>query len=304
MELNPSGLNTIDELARTDPLWQKVLDQEAATSQVKLFFLMTRFNDVQVFVKHTLALYQANSENLVAHKMSTVPMLFDKHELWKNTEGGFWELTPEIIASLTKNIESATREKIEKHYPRWVLNQCFVTYCTILDSFLDSTLDAVFRHNPKILYGVSGAKNIELKRLIELGTVDEVIREIRTKEIRNFSSDDIGNRLDYLQRKLSIEANRLFDWGLSDEDTDRRLEGLNLDSLVKFYQQRHDIVHRDDTPISTYEELDMVSVFFLNIGSRLAMLIHEKHGIALDIFMLANRNVRYNALKAQAEIDP
>ena len=59
MELHQSGLNTIDELARTDPLWQKVLDQEAATPQIKLFFLMTRINDVQVFVKDTLALYRA-----------------------------------------------------------------------------------------------------------------------------------------------------------------------------------------------------------------------------------------------------
>jgi len=33
MEPNPSGLNTIDQLARTDPLWQKLLDQEAATPQ-------------------------------------------------------------------------------------------------------------------------------------------------------------------------------------------------------------------------------------------------------------------------------
>jgi hypothetical protein len=85
-------------------------------------------------------------------------------------------------------------------------------------------------------------------------------------------------RIDYLQRKLAIQTHQLFDWGLSDEDTDRRFEGLNLDSLVKFYQQRHDIVHRDDTPISTYEELDVISVFFLNVGSRLAMMIHKKHG--------------------------
>jgi len=301
MERNPPGLNTIDELARTDPLWQKVLDQEAATPQIKLLFLMTRINDAQTFVKDTLSLYKANSEILVAHKMSAVPMLLSKPELWKSTEGGPWEPTPEIIEHLAKGIENTTRDKIEKHYPRWVLNQCLVTYCTILDSFLDSTLDAVFQHNPNILYGVSGAKNIDLKRIVELGTVDAVIREIRAKEISNFSNGDIVDRLDYLKRKLAIETNQLFDWGLSDKDTDRRLEGLNLESLVKFYQQRHDIVHRDDTPISTYEEVDIVSVFFLNVGTRLAMLIHEKHGIALDIFILANRNVRYDALKAQSD---
>ena len=55
-----------------------------------------------------------------------------------------WEPTPEIMNFLSDRIENSTREKIEKHYPGWVLNQALVTYCTILDSFLDSTLDAVF----------------------------------------------------------------------------------------------------------------------------------------------------------------
>jgi len=171
------------------------------------------------------------------------------------------------------------------------------------DSYLDSTLDAVFRQNPKILYGVSGAKNIELKKLVELGSVDAVIREIRAKEIRNFSNDDIANRLDYFKAKLSIDTDRLFDWELSDKDTDRRLEGLTLKSLENFYQQRQDIVHRDDMLISTFEELDRISVFFLNIESKLAVVISEKHHVALDLFMMANRNERYNFLKTQAERD-
>src|SRR5262245_8301835 len=102
-------------------------------------------------------------------------------------------------------MEVVAREKIETHYPSWVLNQALVTYCTIFDSFLDSTLDAVLQHNPKLLYGLSGAKNIELKKVIELGSVDAIVREIRAKEIRNFSNDDIGNRLNFLKTKLAIE---------------------------------------------------------------------------------------------------
>ncbi len=129
-----------------------------------------------------------------------------------------WEPTPEIMNFLSDRIENSTREKIEKHYPRWVLNQALVTYCTILDSFLDSTLDAIFQHNPKVLYGVAAAKNIDLKKLVDLGTVDAVIREIRAKEIRNFSNDDIAKRLQYLKDKLSIDTDRLFDWEFSAEE--------------------------------------------------------------------------------------
>ena len=275
MEPKPLDLGTIYELARNDPLWQQVLDQEANTPQIKLFSLMSRISDATVFVADTLKLYKANSERLVVHKMRGVPILVIKPEFWKSTDGTAYEPTP-----------------------GWL-----VTLCTILDSYLDSTLDAVFRQNPKILYGVSGAKNIELKKLVELGSVDAVIREIRAKEIRNFSNDDIANRLDYFKAKLSIDTDRLFDWELSDKDTDRRLEGLTLKSLENFYQQRQDIVHRDDMLISTFEELDRISVFFLNIGSKLAVVISEKHHVALDLFMMANRNERYNFLKTQAERD-
>lgn len=304
MELRPPDLSTIYELARTDPLWQKVLDEEANTPQIRLSSFMSRIGDALAFAADTLKLYKANSEKLVAHKMRGIPMLITKSEYWKSTDGTPWKPTPEILEFLAREIENATREKIEKHYPQWVLNQSLVTFCTILDSHLDSMLEVVFEHDPRILYGVSGAKNIELKQLVELGTVDAVIREIRAKEIRNFSNDHIAKRLEYLKARLSIETDRLFDWGFSDKDTDRRLEGLNLKSLEQFYQQRHDIVHRDATPISTFEELDIVSVFFLNVGAKLALLISQKHHVALDLSMMMSRNERYSFLKAQSESSP
>lgn len=294
-------LPNIEELARTDPLWQKILDEEAHTPQIKLFWFMSRITDARVFVADTLELYKLNKEGLVARKMRGVPELVSKPQFWKTADGGSTAPSPEMRDFLIDEMERATRERIEKHYPQWVLNQALVTYCTILDSYLDSTLDAVLQHNPKILYGLSGGKNIELKRVIELGSVDAIVREIRAKEIRNFSNDDIADRLNYLKLKLSIDIDKLFDWNYSDEDTDRRLEGLNLKSLERFYQQRHDIVHRDKTPLSTFGELDLVSHFFLNIGSKLVLLVREKHQVWWDLHMLTSRYERYNTLKSQSE---
>ena len=187
---------------------------------------------------------------MVARKMQGVPQLISKPEFWKNSDGDPTEPSLETVEFLVNKMETATRERIEKHYPQRVLNQALVTYCTILDSYLDSTLDAVLQHNPKLLYGLSGAKNIELKKVIELGSIDAIVREIRAKEIRNFSNGDIADRLDYFESKLAIQTDRLFDWEYSDKETDRPLEGLNLKTLENYYQKRHDIVHRDETPIS------------------------------------------------------
>lgn len=232
--------------------------------------------------------------------MRGVPELLSNPRYWKNTSGDRQgEPSEEIMNVLLKEMEKKTIEKVEKDYPRWVLNQALVSFCTIMDSFLDSILDALFRHNPKMLYGISGAKNVELKRLVELGSVEAVVEDIRTKEIRSFSNESIAERLDYFQRKFNIETKLLFDWDLTEKDTDRRLENLNLDSLVMFYEQRHDIVHRDATPISTLDELDLASLLFTNVGWKLAWRLHKQHDITLDFLMWVARHIRYQEFKLQ-----
>lgn len=292
---------TIEELARTDPHWQKILDQESNTPQIKLFSLISRINEAQVFVRDTIALYKANSEKMVFRKMRGVPELLSNPKFWKSGDQGPTEPSFDTLALLVSQMENSTREKVENHYPRWVLNQCLVTYCTILDSYLDSLVDNIYRQNPKILYGVSGGKNIDLKKIVTLGSVEAVIIEIRAKEVRHFSNGDIADRLRYLQSKMSIETDRLFDWEYLETEIERSLDGLNLKTLEDLYQKRHDIVHRDQTPISTLEELDIVPTFFLNIGAKLALVASQKHHVSLDMFLLTNRNERYKLLKAQAE---
>jgi hypothetical protein len=78
MVSNPVDLRLIDELARTDPLWQQVLNQEENTPQIKLFSLMSGITDARVFVLDTLAIYEANSEKLVAHKMRRQGEIFER----------------------------------------------------------------------------------------------------------------------------------------------------------------------------------------------------------------------------------
>src|SRR5437870_7063066 len=112
MEPKPLDLGTIYELARNDPLWQQVLDQEANTPQIKLFSLMSRITDARVFVADTLALYKANSERLVARKMRGVPGLVSKPEFWKSSDGTPTEPSLETVEFLVDGMEKATKEKL------------------------------------------------------------------------------------------------------------------------------------------------------------------------------------------------
>jgi hypothetical protein len=300
MTTTAEQFGNIEELALKDAIWQKVLDQERNTPQITVFSLMSRLSDAQVFVVDTLGLYEANSERLVEKKMQIVPQILRDAKYWRSTAGGQqWSPSmPDVVDLMTDKIEESTREKVEKHYPRWLFNQCRVVYCTILDSYLDSTVDAVFRQNPKILYGVSAGRNLDLKKIVELGSVEAIVSDIRAKEIRNFSNKDIADRLAYFDKKLSIETRDLFDWGYTEQDKERPLDGLKLDALTDLYQKRHDIVHRDATPISSRKELDIVNTLFLNVGFKLAMQTSVKHHVTWDITLMTTRNERYNALKA------
>jgi hypothetical protein len=302
MELKPPL--DIEELAQTDPVWKKVLDDEAKTPQIKLFWLWGQILEARIFVEDTLALFQANGERMVTRKMRVLPELISDPRFWKASEGTHRvavDQTIDPVKFLSGAIEKSIREQVEKHYPERVLNQGLVGLCTIFDYFLDSSLEGVFLRNPKILYGVGGAKNIELKTVVELGSIDAVIREICTKEIRTFSYSGIAGRLDFFKTKLHIDIGKLFERGSLEDEKQKRLEGWNEKNLEEIYQRRHTIVHDAKNPISTYEDLDIIADFFTFVGFQLAILLRDQHQMLWDVHMTMSRTDRYNSLRARAE---
>jgi hypothetical protein len=179
---------SIEDLARTDPTWQKVLEHQKQIPQVKLLFFEGRFLETQVFVENLLFLHDSNREGLLKQQMRAAFKILNDPRLLGVEES---EDPKEKVEFATRMMEKANREKIDK-YRLWIINQALVIYCTILDTFLESIVDAIFRQNVKILYGVSASKNIDLKKLIDLGSVDVVIQEVRAKEVKGFSHDDVN----------------------------------------------------------------------------------------------------------------
>jgi hypothetical protein len=145
---------SIEDLARTDPVWQAVLEYENQIPQVKLLFFENRFLETEVFIENLLFLHASNKEGLLEQKMRSALRILNDPRLLGVKEG---EDPKGIMRFAARMMEKANREKIEK-YRLWIINQALTIYCTIFDTFLESTVDAIFRQNVTILYGVSASK--------------------------------------------------------------------------------------------------------------------------------------------------
>ena len=116
-------------------------------------------------------------------------------------------------------------------------------------------MNAILAGRGEILYGVAGAKNLELKRLVELGSLDAILRDFRAKEVKRFAFLEIRKRFEYLARQLKFDIDQTFRFDGFTDDAREALKHWNLDRLVAVYDQRHGVVHRDERPLTTVEDL-------------------------------------------------
>jgi len=287
---------SLEEVAKKDPVWRKVLEYEQGIPQIMLFSFLSRFTDTRSFIRDILDILSPNKSKLVARVMQGVPELITNPQYWKQAS-----VSKEVVSLMMDQMEKSMRDKIDKYELR-IINQGLVNYCTIWDTFLESLLDSVLRNNVKILYGVAEGRNINLKDIVELGSVDSVIQKIRTKEVRDFSFEDITKRIQYLDTKLGIRTREIFEWEVQNDETKNKLKGWNLGSLEEIYLKRHSIVHRDDAPITSLSDLDTIEAFFTQILLNLALLVKKKHSMVFDMDILVNRPSIYESFKRELSL--
>lgn len=286
------------EQAKTDPAWQKVEEFVENVPQVKMFPFWGRLTDIIVFTQDMLRLSSMGKEHLVRRSMTGVPELVGKY---LKADSG--EQRAQMILYVTAEMEKAFREKV-KQYDLWILNQGLVMFCTVMDIFLETVLESILRSNVQILYGVAGAKNIDLKHAVGLGSLDAVIDEIRKKEIRKFCFEEIEERFEYMESKLGIRTTDVFDWRNQTDEAKERLAGWNLGALKEIYGKRHAIVHRDALPIKTIDELSTIQSFFVQIVANLGLLVSKKHNLPLDAHLFMNKLDLYEQFKSSESKEP
>lgn len=301
MELTEANMSSkdkllpVDELVRVDPVWKKVIENEERTPHIKLIHFFGRFTEARVFVGDLLALHSINKEALLDNMMKGIPeLLGDPRILKANADKN----PKELIAFLTTEIRKNNTKQVDK-YRLWILNQALVIYCTIFDVFLENVLEAILRQNVKILHGVTASKNFDLKKIIDLGSVEAIVDEVRAKVIKDFSHESIRWRFDFLESKLGIKTVEVFSWQDQQPEFKEMLAGLDLQQLEIIYNKRHSIVHRDDSPITTEAELDLITEFFIQLSYNVMFQAMKTHKVPLDLVLIFSRGSFYERFKKE-----
>jgi len=284
---------SLEEFAKKDPVWRKVLEYEQGIPQIMVFSFLNRFSDTRAFIRDLLDILSPNKAELLKRFMHGVPELLSNPKYWKQAS-----VSEEFVQLATDEMEKHMREKIDRYELR-IINQGLVNYCTLWDTFLECLLDSVLRNNVKILFGVAEGKNINLKDILELGSVEAVVQKIRAKEVANFAFEDITKRFQYLDTKLGIRTVEVFEWRVQTDEMKEKLKEWNLGTLENIYQKRHSIVHQDDTPITSSAELETIQEFFIQMLFNLALLVKNKHNMWFDMAVLAGRPEIYQTFKKQ-----
>ncbi|MGH9461435.1 MAG: hypothetical protein ACRD1X_09480 [Vicinamibacteria bacterium] len=210
-----------------------------------------------------------------------------KDLLQRGRNRGFFKLPLE--SPLTQGLLRAFEERFQEgaeakaqQYPEWLVNQGLVSLCTIFDVFLERLLDAMLYVRVEMLYGASSARNLELKRLVELGSLDAILSESRSKDVERFGFMGIRERFDYLCGRAGFNVDATFRFDRFTDEAREALHDWNLDRVVAVYKQRHGIVHRDERPIKRTEELHEIYEVFSKLAIDLSGQAREIHQVLDD----------------------
>ncbi len=275
IDFNSLDLRLAQEYAEKDPAWNKALAVVNQVPTIRDFFFLGSLTDCLLFVSDTLQLYARGKDPIVRQKMYGVPQLIDAY-----VKVG--AMSPDKLAAyqnfVVRGVEDLLRKKVAE-YDLWIINQGLVMLCTKFDAFLENVVDVILTKKPELLYSIAEAKTLELKRIVRLGSVEAIIGEIKAKEIRRFSFEEIGKRFEYLQSKLHIALSDVFNWALYVAEVSKKFAGWDLKSLMRIYTQRHSVVHRNDLPVQDFDELSTIKEFLEKLILNVTLAAKKKHDL-------------------------
>jgi hypothetical protein len=270
-KLDPTKL---DEYAKADPIWQAVQDYLNTIPMVRDFSFLGRMTDTFLFVSDLLAVLRVGGPHIVRHKMQGIPEMMREFVVP--------EVSGDALDFLTKAMQTQFEEKVRQYEP-WLVNQGVVMLCTLLDVYWEDTLDAIFRKQVQLLYRPDEARTIDLRQVVELGSVEAVVTDFRQREVRRFGFLDTEKRLDYMESRCKIERAAIFDWSHFTEDAQKELKDHNAKSLKRIYDDRHSIVHADRLPLRTLADLEPIKNFFDKVLLNIAREAVARYGLLREL---------------------
>jgi hypothetical protein len=266
-KLDPTKL---DEHAKTDPVARRVAEHLDKIPTIMTVRYLGRLTDTFIFITDLLDVYEVARKQMVTRKMHGIPDMLKEYVKPQTPKEG--------IDFLTKAVEVQFEKKVRQYEP-WLLNQGLVMLCTILDVFFEHALEVIFTKHVQLMYRPDEARNIHLKTVVELGSIEAVVADFRQREVRRFGFLDIDKRLQYLESRCKIPTKDIFDWASYTPEVQQQFKDWNTNKLQKIFEDRHSVVHVDKLPLTKRVELEEIKEFFDKIVLNLSRVAKKAQDV-------------------------
>jgi hypothetical protein len=191
-----------------------------------------------------------------------------------------------ITEELRKGIETMIEEqkkRVEEIYPLTIINQSLSMMCSIFESFLIEFLDIIFDKDNRYLIRLSQEKEMKLHKIIQHKTFDEVISYFKEKTLTAFSRDSVKDKFKKYFKRIDLDISKFFDMSRYTEKVQIKFKNWDLRKLDSIFVERHGIVHEQQYPLSSLNELYDRKQFFENIILNMSLEITDRLDIPNEL---------------------
>lgn len=252
---------------------------------IQTFEYIGKLGDIVLFVDFSI---NAMAEPFIKEKalkkwMEGVPEMV-RDERYINREALSEEQIEKFANRSEKRIAESFRQKFYQSN-KIVLNMSLVTMCTVLELFIEHIFLSIFDAKVETLLTLSKGKSITLEQLLKFNNYDEVLTNFKRKYIDHITRQGIREILKAFDA-IGIDHNTLFSWSTFTSDVQSRFNGWNDERLIDIFNKRHSVVHQNELPISTLDELLLIKDFFTKLMLNLSLKTWHKfykYGLILDV---------------------
>lgn len=251
---------------------------------IKTFDFISKLGDVYFVAYNTLNIMKRG--NIQAHIVNTMTQGIDGLLLQfiVNADGTRIpeaEMNKGILKEIKQKYIDAVSQQVEGYEPIF-LNQNLVMQCTIMEIFFLHILEVIVETKPETMKGLAQEKNISLEHIMSVNTYNAIIEKLKSKIFDHFSRQGIKDKF-IIYEKVGLNTDRVFNFSSYTNDVQQRFKDYSVDSLIGIFDKRHNVVHKNELPIISLDEITLIKEFFEKIILNLSTLVMDKYGVLLDI---------------------
>lgn len=188
--------------------------------------------------------------------------------------------SPQISEYFDTKLKEQIEIDIENYLPI-LFNQSFVMIITVFDVFLNESLHTIIKKQPNLLKELAQEEtDITVSQVVDANDYDEIFNIITNKVLRRFDFLSIDKKISRL-KKIGIDTDKALNFEFHNQEEQSQFsEGKNL--VVRYYNQRHEIVHQDKHHLKTMNELEEIEKFFLYLILNFGIAIGKHFKIKTD----------------------